>query len=245
MRHLSDPMVVQPGPAAWVFLFFLCVLLPVAAIRQYRQAVPHDDVAPSALYVSGLVTHAVLLLLVWLVARSGTVTIFPPYRLQLWHIGVGALSLALSLVPVLRDRPMTAIERQRARQLAPRSARELALFYLLSVSAGFTEEMAYRGVLFVLLHTLTGSFVAAALLGGLFFGVSHVTQGPKAAGVVVLVGIRDHVVVWITGTLWIVIAVHIIHDVVAGTILRARMSEPAGVAPAPAAPAAEMTNAVS
>jgi membrane protease YdiL (CAAX protease family) len=128
----------------------LCVLLPVAAIRQYRQAAPQHDVAPSALYVSGLVTHAMLLLLVWLVARSETVTIFPAYRLQLWHIGVGALSLALSLVPVLRDQPMDAIDRLRAKQFAPRSTRELALFYILAVSAGFTEEMAYRGVLFVL-----------------------------------------------------------------------------------------------
>lgn len=245
MRHLTDPTAVDIGIAAWVFLLVVCVLIPLSAIHQHRQEpVPRGDVAPSALYVSGLVTHAVLLLLVWLVARSASVTIFPAYRLQLWHVGVGALSLAMSLALVFRNKAMDAVERQRAKQIAPRTRKDLALFYVLSVSAGFTEEMAYRGVLFLLLHALTGSFIAAAILGGMVFGVGHLVQGPKASGIAALMGVRDHVVAGLTGTLWIVIAAHILHDMIAGTVLRARMAAEPDVALAPAVAAAEMTNAV-
>jgi membrane protease YdiL (CAAX protease family) len=250
MRPLADPLAIQPGLAAWIFLLVVCVLVPVTAVRQYRtQPAPAADVSPVSLYASGLVTHAVLLVLVWSVARSDDVTIFPAYRFEFWHLGVGALSLASALLPFLRHRPMDATERQRARQIAPRSRRELGAFYGLSVSAGFTEEMAYRGVLFVLLHALTGSFVLAALLGGAAFGAGHLVQGLKAAGVATLVGIRDHVVVWLTGTLWIAIVVHIVHDMVAGTLLGARLrSELDGVAAAPATPvtpAPETADAVS
>ena len=55
------------------------------------------------------------------------------------------------------------------------------------------------------------------------FGIVHLFQGWRSAGLVVLVALRDHIVVGLTGTLFVAIVVHMLHDAIFGTVSSRRV----------------------
>jgi membrane protease YdiL (CAAX protease family) len=63
--------------------------------------------------------------------------------------------------------------------LLPRGYVEISVWVLLSISAGFCEEIVYRGYLQGQFLALTGSTTAAILIQGVLFGVTHGYQGMK------------------------------------------------------------------
>lgn len=81
--------------------------------------------------------------------------------------------------------------------LLPQSPIEIALWVLTSISAGFAEEIAFRGYFQKQFAAITGSVWAGVLLQGLLFGVAHGYQGLRAVVMIVLFG-------WLYGalTLW-------------------------------------------
>jgi len=231
MQFLLDPSRVSLGPASLLFLVVLCVVLPVAALRQHRDMQQHTLlVTRTRIYVSAMVTQVGLLVLVWLVTREQGFALLSQYRPSAMHLAIGVASLALGLLPILeRFRPNAPAAHERTRLIAPRSPREFAAFYLLAITAGVTEELAYRGVLFILIASIVESWWLAAVAGAAIFGIVHLFQGWKSAGIVALIGLRDQIVVGLTGTLFIAIAVHMLHDAIAGTVIgiRARREEEA------------------
>jgi membrane protease YdiL (CAAX protease family) len=246
MRFLVDPAVISPGLASLLFLLVLCVLVPIGAVRQHR-LLAREMVSISRLriYASGVATHALLLLLSWLVVLEQRIDLLPSYRPTVLHALLGLAALAIGVLPFLKSRG-DRLARERTQLIAPRSAREFGAFYLLSTTAGIAEELAYRGVLFVLLSAVTGSWWVAALLASAFFGIAHLFQGTRSAGLAALMGLRDHILVGLTGTLWIAIVVHVAHDIIAGTVIgvQARLSDGATRA-VPSVPGSEAANAVS
>lgn len=225
MHYLVDPSQVHVGPFAWLFLAVLCVAMPVLVVRQHRGLQSGAMPAPSRheVYASAIVTHVILLLAVWAVAHSARLDLLPFYELRSRDAVIGLVALASGL-PLLSERfgQPDPIARERTRLIAPRTPGDHALFYSMSLTAGVSEELAYRGALFVLLAALTGGWWLAALLSAVAFGLVHVFQGWRSAGIVTLVGLRDQVVVGLTGTLAIVVIVHVVHNVIAGTILGIR-----------------------
>lgn len=231
MRYLAEPGLVRWSAGPWLFILFMAIVLPLAALRQHREMRADPRATRAEIYASAIATHAILLFIVWLVMRAQPFELLPPYRFSPWHLVVGLVALALGLVPLLErlrlaDRDIEA----RTRLIAPRTPREQALFYGVSLSAGFAEELAYRGLLFTLVAALAGSWWVAALVCAALFGIVHLFQGWKGAGVASLMGLREHVVVGLTGTLVVAIAVHVLHDAIAGTVigLRARRDERGG-----------------
>lgn len=71
--------------------------------------------------------------------------------------------------------------------LLPKSLVEITLWILLCLTAGFCEEIAFRGYLQKQFHALTGSIAIAVILQGIVFGVAHGYQGWK--NVVVITGL--------------------------------------------------------
>jgi len=61
--------------------------------------------------------------------------------------------------------------------LLPHRLHEIALWIVLSMSAGFAEELVFRGYLQRQFHALTGSVPLALILQAALFGVSHGYQG--------------------------------------------------------------------
>jgi membrane protease YdiL (CAAX protease family) len=61
--------------------------------------------------------------------------------------------------------------------LLPRDPAEIAAWVALSLTAGFAEEVIFRGYLQRQFHALTGNVVLAVLIQAVIFGVSHGYQG--------------------------------------------------------------------
>lgn len=236
MRFLVDPSHVRLDAAAWIFLIIVCVLLPLGVLRQHRHLAAVGgtlQIARMRIYASAVGTHAILLVMVWAVTRRGDVDLMPPYQPNAFHLVIGLVALAIGMLPLLeRFRLNDPVARERTRLIAPRTGRELVVFYLVSITAGVAEELTYRGLLFTLLAALLGAWWMAALVASGVFGIVHLFQGWKSAGIAALMGLSEQLVVGLTGTLWIAIAVHTLHDAIAGTVIavRARREEGAALA---------------
>jgi hypothetical protein len=73
--------------------------------------------------------------------------------------------------------------------LNPRVVVEIILWVLMSITAGFCEELVYRGCLQKQFLAWTGSAVLAVLAQGILFGIGHWYQGIKMVIVITVLGI--------------------------------------------------------
>ena len=73
--------------------------------------------------------------------------------------------------------------------LLPRTFLEILLWIALSVTAGFCEEIAFRGYLQKQFHALSGNVAAAVIAQALVFGLAHAYQGWKATIVISVLGV--------------------------------------------------------
>jgi len=73
-------------------------------------------------------------------------------------------------------------------RLLPNSVGESMLWVLLSISAGFSEELVFRGYLQRQLTALTGSVTVALLLQSALFGIAHGYQGWRSCMAIAVYG---------------------------------------------------------
>lgn len=73
--------------------------------------------------------------------------------------------------------------------LLPQSAIEVLLWIGLSITAGFCEEVAFRGYLQRQLHAVSGSVVVAIFGQAVIFGIAHGYQGFENVVVIVVLGV--------------------------------------------------------
>lgn len=73
--------------------------------------------------------------------------------------------------------------------LLPRSLTEILVWIALSITAGFCEELAFRGYLQRQFQALTGSIAVAVLAQALVFGLAHAYQGWKATVTISVLGV--------------------------------------------------------
>jgi CAAX protease family protein len=73
--------------------------------------------------------------------------------------------------------------------LLPHRPHEVALWIVLSISAGFSEELVFRGYLTQRFHALTRSMPLAVLLQAAVFGISHGYQGIRNCLVISVYGL--------------------------------------------------------
>jgi len=101
--------------------------------------------------------------------------------------------------------------------ISPRTASELPAFFGVSLTAGFCEEVLFRGFLIWVLQPVTGLWIAVAL-AALLFGAAHAYQG--VAGVIRtgLVGLLFTAIVLLTRSLWPAIVLHAAVDAMGGVI---------------------------
>jgi CAAX protease family protein len=101
----------------------------------------------------------------------------------------------------------------------PANLLETVLAVAVAVSAGFCEEIVFRGYLLKQFQALTGSTVAAVLLQAAVFGLPHIYQGLRLAAMAALYGILFAVLaLWrrslrpgILAHAWSDIAVRVLH----------------------------------
>lgn len=72
--------------------------------------------------------------------------------------------------------------------LFPQSFLEVVLWLVCSLTAGFCEEVAFRGYFQKQFEAMTGSAAAGVILQGILFGISHGYQGLRAIIMIILFG---------------------------------------------------------
>jgi membrane protease YdiL (CAAX protease family) len=90
---------------------------------------------------------------------------------------------------LLASRALGASGAKTVDSLLPHSVLEILIWIATSITAGFCEEMAFRGFVQKQLHALSGSIVVAVLGQGLVFGLFHAYQGWTNVIVISLLGV--------------------------------------------------------
>jgi hypothetical protein len=84
---------------------------------------------------------------------------------------------------------LKAAPNQAIRSLLPHGRAQIAVYFLLTVTAGFCEEVIFRGYFQRQFSAWFKSAAVAITLQGIIFGASHGYQGPKLMLVIVVYGV--------------------------------------------------------
>ena len=188
---------------------------PGARVRAYRRG------------IIGQWAFAIAAGAIW-IARSRSLAdlrLIPVPGWRLW-LGAGLVALMLALVIAqLRAIARLSPEKRVAARpklgavafLLPHNSQEFRWFTVLSATAGFCEELLYRGYLTWFLAPWTGEIGAFALVV-VVFGLGHSYQGRKGAIRASMAGAVLSFVVLATGWLVPAMIIHALVDASGGTV---------------------------
>lgn len=210
------------------FLFALLLVLPLFEWKwswpRYLAKLAADPTNARLAYYRRLLigewTPTLALLVVWGLFRRPWSALRlagdDPLRLEL---GI-AYVLALIVLLVFQRRALLSRPDRRARlrkalayaePLMPHTSRERRLFWAISATAGFCEEIFFRGFLTWYFLAWMGP-VTAAILASVLFGIGHVYMGIAQVPKTAVIGLILAVVVSLTGSLWPAILLHAVVD---------------------------------
>lgn len=201
----------------WYHLLLFGVLVPLTGLRSRARLLDAASVPSRSRNYLG----TMLLLLVfgavsvWTARAQGIALSFAQPRAE--GILAGAIVLVLGILLVL-PRWRAAVERgaPMVRLYAPSTGVERALWTAKAVLAGISEEISWRGVQVTLLGSLFGSAAPAILVCVVGFTVAHAVQDSKSLPIVAGFAIAFHLLVALSGSLIVPIAVHALYDIAAG-----------------------------
>lgn len=148
-----------------------------------------------------------------------------PHGWRLW-VAIGlvlalAATYARTVAKVMRmapsRRPRLQNQFGELAGVLPHSRSELAWFVALSLSAGFCEELIFRGYLIWAFRPTLGLWGAAAL-SVVVFAAAHAYQGARGMVTTGVAGTLFTVVVLVFGSLWPAIALHALVDAGQGLV---------------------------
>ena len=136
-----------------------------------------------------------------------------------WVAAMVVLSLAARLLNLAGGNQLDDVQRQIG-FLVPRSAREVVLWILLSVTAGICEEVVFRGYLQRQLAALSKNVWAGIVLSGLIFGSAHGYEGARRMMLVGIYGMLFGLLAHFRRSLRPGKIAHAFHDGITGLALR-------------------------
>jgi membrane protease YdiL (CAAX protease family) len=204
---------------------FLLAVLPAIAVAQVRGIGDPADYPRLALYVSSAVALWVIAGITGIVARVSAIdarvlglVALPVAPLLLWSAGTVIAGLTLIMIARMagiEESPMLV-------HLLPVTVRERLAFVGVSATAGFCEELVFRGFLIATLGAATGSTPLAILLSSGAFGLLHAYQRPSGAVRAAALGALLAAPLVATGSIVPAIIVHAVLDLIGGLVLRER-----------------------
>lgn len=208
------------NPWALWFLFFFGLLMPYVAIKSaiaVRRAKSLPD--RSNLIARILVMEAIFGLLAILVSRNLDIDLFTHGALPAKALLLAAaiVIIALATLP-LRWRMISNEHKRLLMVTRPREPRDLVWWFAISLAAGISEELVYRGVMPAVLLPYTRNWWAAIAIAVVIFTVSHVNQGWPGMITVAAIAFCLHILVWFTGALFLGMAAHFVYDFMAGIV---------------------------
>jgi membrane protease YdiL (CAAX protease family) len=105
--------------------------------------------------------------------------------------------------------------------LAPQSGLEVALWVCLSATAGFCEEILFRGYFQKQCTRLLHSRWAALIVVSILFGLGHAYEGPQRMGLIAVLGLSFGVLSLWRKSLRPAMMAHTLQDTISGLLLRA------------------------
>lgn len=196
------------------------VILPLICVRSYFKLKAGARFPPKILQRrNALAMHAMIFLVAYFTWRAFHIPMFPRAVIGSREIGYGLATLIIflaAMIPLWKVRAMN--HPGKTYRSMPQASNEMWIWALVSASAGFVEEIAYRGVLFGILFYWLNNWWAAAILCAISFALGHSIQGWKAAAIIFVMSVIFQGLVYFTGTLYIAMAVHAIYDFVAGAM---------------------------
>lgn len=131
-------------------------------------------------------------------------------------VAVAIVTLFVLNLLVVSARMLFGSIHARTAFLLPRGTLEAILWVFVSLTAGFCEEVAFRGYLQRQLWAITGSAGLALLLQAAIFGASHGYEGVRAASIATAFGLVFGCVAWWRGNIRAAILAHAFIDIIAG-----------------------------
>jgi membrane protease YdiL (CAAX protease family) len=211
------------SPAAALYLIVMCGLLPWAAIKSARAVNADPSKLPSfEKYVKvALFTQVFMLALSLWTARNIDLLprLFPRPHFEARFLWIGLLALAVTLgtLPIRRKLVSDELKRRMYKRM-PHNGPQLAQWALVALMAGVGEEIAYRGVLFMILSYWLGGWWPAALIASAAFSLAHVIQGWWVALWIFAFSLGFHGLVYYCGDLYTAMIVHFLYDLLIGII---------------------------
>ena len=185
-------------------LIFVGIVAAVAAagyVAQHRQvaggglAASHARVIP--IYLSAAALDWLLLLFTWRGLRSHGVGLGSLIRGR-WasardvarDVALAALTWGVIAAAVTGVKALVGHGHEKTLGvLLPRTPLEIGVWVFVSVTAGFCEELVFRGYVQRQLQAFTGSVPAAVLGQALVFAAMHAYQGWRAVTQIIVVGV--------------------------------------------------------
>jgi membrane protease YdiL (CAAX protease family) len=134
-------------------------------------------------------------------------------------IAVGFLVIANLVLSGLRYL-LKATTNQATRNMLPHGPTEVAVYLLLVLTAGFCEELIFRGYLQRQFTALTRAAIGGIVLQGIVFGASHGYQGWKSMLLITVYGVMFGLLANWRRSLRPGMVAHVLQDGVAGLLGR-------------------------
>ncbi len=207
--------------AGYVHLMSFGLIVPALVIRSrgamqrlraYPPLVPH--------HLGTALMLAILGFFSLLVAILQRVRLRAPHAPPATSLLVAATLLAAMIAVSLPQWRKAVVERRVGiyfRMLRTRG--EYAVWSLVSLLAGVFEEISWRGVQTTLLASLLGNAWLAAVLCAVMFALAHANQRRATVAIVFGFALGSSLLVALTGSLWLAMAVHAIFDLTAGFVV--------------------------
>lgn len=130
-------------------------------------------------------------------------------------MSIGALILFVFFSKKVRSKVSSVLADESIQFLIPKTLGERLLFFLVAITAGFCEEIIFRGVMVYYLSNLSFdlSMVTIGIISSVLFGIIHLYQGWKGVLQTTYLGGIFFFLFVATGNLWIPIVLHFIVDV--------------------------------
>ena len=212
------------SPQALIFLGYALLLLPGLAVlsrggEAETEGAHQEDGAEGSrvsMYVGSLFVLGGLLTLSVLAGREVGVELFSVRSLRAWDWLLAFVILGIAYATnAVTVSWMSEAERRAGVAFIPQTRPEWTVFSLAALLGGIAEEAAYRGVVVVLLTRATGSAWVAVGLSVVAFAIGHAGQGRKAVVAVAFGALTMHLLVELTNTLLLAMAVHVVYDLTA------------------------------
>jgi hypothetical protein len=225
---------LKPLLAPWWHTVILIAVLLLASVNGTRGKHPLATNSKVPQYLWSMAWEWLLVGLVWLGTRTrirlrdliggrwATAEDFfldVVYAGAFWIAALIVLGAGAKLMHLDQAGKIEAMRKQLG-FLTPGSNLELAVWFGVSVTAGFCEEIIFRGYLQRQFAAMGNSMLLGVLLSAVVFGASHGYEGVARMILIGIYGLMFGLLAWWRKSLRAGMMAHVWHDALSGAVLR-------------------------